>query len=250
MGSQEEHSVNIQKYWDQVISIGRLLYEKNLIIGGEGNISMRLEGGDLLVTPSRLCKGRLTVKDFVLLSPTGEQIMGDREPSSELLLHLHIYRQRKDVQAIVHAHPPTATGFAAAGESLNMPILAEMVESFRRIPVTPYANPGSPKLAEAIEPFIEDHDALLLRNHGVLTVAPDLESAYLRMELVEQFARVTMVTRVLNRQSPIPGQYLPELEENWARHRFDPLPTVPKRRSARSLLQELFEELVNRYIKK
>lgn len=250
MGSQNENVLNITSHWDPIISIGRLLYEKGLIIGGEGNVSIRLPDGNLLVTPSRLCKGKLTSKDFVVLGPTGVQISGDRDPSSELLLHLHIYRQRDDVQAIVHAHPPTATGFAAAGEALSDPILAEMYAMFRRIPVTEYANPGSPELAEAIAPYIEEHDALLLRNHGVITVAPDLESAYLRMELVEQFARITLVTRVLNRQSPIAGRYLPALEEAWRKNRFEPLPTVPKRRSARSMLQELFEELVNRYIKK
>ncbi|HPR62716.1 MAG TPA: class II aldolase/adducin family protein [Thermoanaerobaculia bacterium] len=250
MVNQNEVAINIPNTWDQIISIGRLLYDKGLIVGGEGNISLRLPDGNLLVTPSRICKGRLTVKDSVMLDPMGGQISGDREPSSELLLHLHIYRQRDDVQAIVHAHPPMATGFAAAGESLSDPILAEMYANFRRVPVTPYANPGSLELAEAIAPFLEDHDALLLRNHGVITFGPDLESAYLRMELVEHFARISLVTRTLGRQSPIPGKYLLLLEEDWRKHRHDPLPTVPKRRSARSLLQELFEELVNRYIKK
>lgn len=239
---------NLSQYWEEIIQGGRWLYEKGLIAGGEGNLSLRLPDGNLLVTPSRLCKGKLQHRDAILLSPKGEVLAGEREPSSELLLHLHIYRLRSDVQAIVHAHPPFATGFAAAGLSLSQPLLAEMVMQFHAVPLLPYANPGTPELAEAITPYLEDHDAFLLSNHGVLTVGVDLQSAYLRMEFVEHCAKVVLVTYLLGKRSPIPGKDLLRLRKMWEENRFKPLPGVVKTKKTRTLLQDLFEELITRYL--
>jgi len=190
---------------EKLVAVGKALQERGLILGGEGNLSLRLPNGNLLVTPARVSKGHLNTRILLILDPKGNVLEGKLPPSSELLLHLHIYRTRKDVGGIVHAHPPCATGFACAGMSLDMPILAEMLIMLKSVPLVPYANPGSIELVESITPYLEESDAFLLANHGVVAVGPDLETALQRMELVEQFAKVALITYQLGRQNPLPG---------------------------------------------
>jgi len=237
---------------EKLIAVGKALWDEGLIMGGEGNLSLRLPNGNLLVTPARACKGRLNARMLLVLDPKGNVVEGTLVPSSELLMHLHIYRTRKDVGGIVHAHPPFATGFACAGMSLDVPLLAEMMIMLRSVPLVPYANPGSIELVEAISPYVEGHDAYLLANHGVVTVGPDLETALQRMELTEQYAKVTLVTHQLGRQNPIPGKYIRDLESQHEKTRNLPYPqeNLPYPKVPRILLSELMEELIRRYLKK
>ena len=149
--------------------------------------------------------------DLVVTDLQGHKISGYRNPSSELAMHLLIYRRRPDVFAICHAHPPVATGYAAAGMPLNQALLSECVMALGAVPVAGYGTPGTPELSEAIEPLIQDHNAILLANHGVVTYGHDLLTAFYRMETTEQFARVALVTVVLGKQVLLSGEDVEKL---------------------------------------
>ncbi len=138
--------------------------------------------------------------DLVITDLNGQKLSGRRNPSSELGMHLLIYQRRPDINAVCHAHPPTATGFAAAGIPLNKAILSELVLPLGCIPVARYGTPGTPELTEAIEPLVQSYDAILMANHGVVTYGQDLLTAFFRMETTEHFARVTLVTEHLGKQ--------------------------------------------------
>ncbi len=251
MGSPKE-KLNILKFKEKLVAVGKALRDQGLIIGGEGNISLRLPNGNLLVTPARVCKGKLTSSMLLILDPKGYVLEGTLPPSSELLLHLHIYAQRSDVGGIVHAHPPFATGFSCAGLSLSLPLLAESIITLGDVPLIPFAMPGSIELVETLSPYLKDNDCFLLSNHGVLTVGSDLETALIRMELIEQYAKILLVTYIMGRQSPIPAKYLKNLKELNKEIRFLKAPeeSIPLPKAPRVLLSELFEELIRRYLKK
>jgi L-fuculose-phosphate aldolase len=131
----------------------------------------------------------------------GRKLQGDRDPSSEMLMHLEVYRQRPDVQAVVHAHPPTATGFAVAGIPLDRAVLAEVLTTLGSIPIAEYATPSTEELPEAVRKYIKAHDGMLLANHGALTVGSDLFGAYYKMETIEHFAKISLVARQLGREN-------------------------------------------------
>lgn len=176
---------------------GRWLYERGYIVACEGNLSVRLAGGRLLATPAGFPKGRLAPGDLVLLDSQGGLLEGPHPPSTELLMHLLFYRLRPDVQAVCHAHPPQATGFASAGRALDQAILPEVIVSLGKVPLAPYGTPGSEELSVTLEPFVPGYNAILMANHGVVTCGSDLLTAFFRMETVEQLARVTLVTEIL-----------------------------------------------------
>lgn len=181
----------------QVVEIGRALYEKGLVAGAEGNISVRLSADTILITPSGKHKGALAEEDLVVIDLSGNVLAGRHRPSSEAQLHLAIYRQREDVGAVVHAHPPTATAFTVAGLSMLDPVLPEIVVTLGGVPTVPFAVPGTAALADAIRPYLDDFDALLLENHGAVTMGPDLESAHQKMESLEMAARIRWMARML-----------------------------------------------------
>ena len=133
----------------------------------------------------------------------GRKLQGDRDPSSEMLMHLEVYRQRPDVQAVVHAHPPIATGFAVAGIPLDRAVLAEVLTTLGSIPIAEYATPSTQELPEAVRKYIKAHDGMLLANHGALTVGGDLFAAYYKMETIEHFAKISLVARLLGRENLI-----------------------------------------------
>jgi L-fuculose-phosphate aldolase len=183
----------------EIVAVCRRLYEKGLIAGPDGNISVRLSAGSILITPAALSKVDVTTDDLVEVSMDGVRISGYREPSSEVHLHVRLYTRRPDVQAVVHAHPPTATGFAVAGEGFESYVLPELVYQMGRVPLVPYATPGTPAVADAFEPFIAGHDAFLMANHGATTTGPSLLIAHQRMESVEHSARILLTARLLGR---------------------------------------------------
>ncbi len=184
---------------DQIIEIGRRLYANRFIAASEGNISVR--AGDVLYfTPTARCKGELKRKDIVKADLNGRRLGGRLEPSSESPMHVEVYRRRADIQAVVHAHPPYATGFAVAGLSLERAVLPEVVVTLGTIPLVKYRTPTTDELALAIRPLLRHHDALLLANHGALTLGADLLSAYFKMETLEHFAWVSFIARSLGRE--------------------------------------------------
>ncbi len=187
----------------EIVQLGRMLHEKGFIAATDGNLSVRLDQRRILITPTGMSKGAMLPRDLVVADMDGRRLKGKREITSEVGMHLLIYRMRPDIQAIVHAHPRTATGFAAAGIALNQPLVCEVVIGLGQIPLAPYGTPGTPELARTLEPLVPDYDAILMANHGVVTYGADLRSAYMKMETVEHFAQITLVTRMLGQQQPL-----------------------------------------------
>ncbi len=181
--------------------VGRWLHEHGHVAATDGNVSVRLSPDTILTSPTCVSKGMMAPEDMVITDLGGRKLGGRRNPSSELAMHLLIYRLRPDVNAVCHAHPTVATGYAAAGIPLDKPILCELVLGLGSVPVARYGTPGTPELTESIEPLVRDHDAILMANHGVVTYGPDLLTAFLRMETTEHFARVALVTELLGKQN-------------------------------------------------
>jgi L-fuculose-phosphate aldolase len=177
----------------------------------DGNLSVRLDEGRILCTPTAMCKGMMRPRDLVIVDPEGRKLSGVREVSSEIGMHLLIYRLRPDVLGVVHAHPVTATGFASAGMALDKPLVSEVVIGLGSIPLAKYGTPGTPELAEALEPFVPSYDAILMANHGVVTYGDSLCQAYMKMETVEHFAQIALVTHILGRQEPLGNEDLEKL---------------------------------------
>ena len=191
--SEEEHRRDL-------CVVGRWIHERGFVASTDGNMSVRLGADRILTTPTCMSKGMMNPDEMVITDMTGRRVSGSRKPSSEIGMHLLIYRLRPEVNAVCHAHPPTATGYAAAGMALDKPILCELIIGLGSIPVARYGTPGTPELAAALEPLVQGHDAILMANHGVVTCGPDLLTAYLRMETTEHFARVALVTQLLGKQ--------------------------------------------------
>jgi L-fuculose-phosphate aldolase len=203
----------------EIVRIGRLLHEKGFIAASDGNISVRLNDFTVLATPTCMSKGMLTEEDLVTVDMRGKKLSGYREVSSEIAMHLMIYRTRPDVSAVVHAHPPTATGFAAAGKALDEALVSEIVISLGTVPLAGYATPGTVDLCDSIEPFMEDHDAVLMANHGVVTCGDDLLSAYMNMETVEHYAKISLVAHQLGTKRSLTDEQVQGLLEIRSRLR-------------------------------
>lgn len=197
----------------EILRIGKMLHERGLIAATDGNISARLPDGAILITPTCISKGMMSTEDLVVVDMHGRRLAGFRDVSSEIAMHLTIYRMRDDVHAVVHAHPPTATGFAACGLALDQALISEVLLSLGGVPLARYATPGTSELSEALEPFIPDHDAVLMANHGVVTYGCDLMQAYLNMETVEHFARIALVVKQLGCEHPLAADQVNKLLE-------------------------------------
>ncbi len=193
MKSERQHREDIMRF-------GRLLHQKGYVAATDGNLSVRLDSETVLSTPTGMSKGMLEPEDLVVVDMKGKKVTGRRQVSSEIGMHLLIYSLRPDTHGIVHAHPPTATGYAAAGLPLNQALVSEIVIALGCIPLARYATPGTPELVSALEPLVPQHDAVLMANHGVVTYGDDLTRAYMKMETVEHFAQIALVTHVLGRQ--------------------------------------------------
>src|ERR1700752_3589268 len=186
-----------------IVEAGRRMYARGYTASNDGNISVRLGADRLLMTPKGVCKGFMTPDMMCITDLDGHKLQGDRDPSSEMLMHLEVYRQRPDVHAVVHAHPPIATGFAVAGIPLDRAVLAEVLTTLGSIPIAEYATPSTIELPAAVRRYIKAHDGMLLANHGALTVGADLFSAYYKMETIEHFAKISLVARLLGGENLI-----------------------------------------------
>ena len=184
-----------------IVEVGRRLWERGYVASNDGNISVRLDEQRLITTPKSVSKGFMTPDMMVITDLDGRKLAGERDPSSELKMHLEVYRNRPDARAVVHAHPPTATGFAVAGIPLDRAVLAEVITTLGSIPIAEYATPSTEELPAAVRKYIKAHDGLLLANHGALALAGDVMSAYYRMETIEHFAKISLVARTLGREN-------------------------------------------------
>jgi L-fuculose-phosphate aldolase len=183
-----------------------------LIAGQDGNIAVRLGADRVLVTPSGLVKSLLVGADMVEVDGSGRRRRGRCNPTSELDLHLRILAHRPDVQAVVHAHPPAATGFAVAGEEIPANLLPELIFLVGHVPIVPYGTPGTPELGDRVVPYLEGHDALLLANHGAVTLGRTLDQAWIRMESLEHAARIIVAARAVGRPRPLEPASVERLE--------------------------------------
>ena len=215
--SEEEHRRDI-------CAAGHWLLERGFIVATEGNVSVRLDSNRILTSPTGICKGGMDPDELVVVDLEGHKLGGTRGASSELAMHLMIYRRRPDINSVCHAHPPVATGFAAAGLPLDKALLSEVVLTLGAIPLAPYGTPGTNELPDALEPLVENYDAILMANHGAVTFGPDLLMACYRMETTEHFARVSLVTELLGRQVLLTGEHVQKLLAARARHG---LPSAP-----------------------
>lgn len=182
-----------------ITRVCRRLYERGLIAGPDGNVSVRLADGSILVTPAGVSKVDVEPDDLVVVDPNGVVVRGLRRPSSELGLHLRAYKRRADVNAVVHAHPPTATAFSVAGESFVAPVLPEVILQMGAVPLVPYITPGTEALADSCESYLDRCDAFLMANHGATTMGPTIEIAHQRMESLEHAAKILLAARTLGR---------------------------------------------------
>jgi len=147
---------------DAIVEVGRRLYARGYTASNDGNISVRLEANRLLMTPKNVCKGFMSADMMVVTDLDGKKLVGDRDPSSEMQMHLEVYRQRPDANAVVHAHPPIATGFAVAGIPLDRAVLAEVITTLGSVPIADYATPSTKELPDAVRRYVKAHDGMLL----------------------------------------------------------------------------------------
>ena len=186
-----------------IVEAGRRLYARSYVASNDGNISARLDDQRLITTPKSVSKGFMTPDMMVIVDYQGRKLAGDRDPSTELPMHLEIYRNRADANAVVHAHPPLATGFAVAGIPLTRAVLAEVITTLGSIPIAAYGTPSTDELPAAVRKYIKAHDGMLLANHGAVTCGPSVMGAYYKMETIEHFAKISLVARLLGRENLI-----------------------------------------------
>jgi L-fuculose-phosphate aldolase len=196
-------SLELQKTVTGLVDVCHRIYDKGFVSATDGNVSARLENGNILATPTAINKGMVRPDDLVIVDSEGNLVSGLKRPSTELLMHLYIYGARPDVQAVVHAHPPHATGFATARVPLTQCLFPEVIVGLGAIPLASYATPSTEEVIESIAPFVHNADAILLANHGVVTYGVDLLDAYFKMEKVEHAAHITLVARLLGGEKPL-----------------------------------------------
>jgi len=207
--------MNLDQLRADIVEVGRRLWARGFVASNDGNISVRVGPDRLLMTPASVSKGFMTPDMMVMTDLDGTLVSGPpgRTPSSEILMHLVVYRERPDVGGVVHAHPPLATGFAVAGIALDRAVLAEVVTTLGAIPIVKYGTPSTSELASLVAPHVRIHDGLLLANHGALALGKDLFGAYYKMETIEHFARISLVARLLGREHLLSREEVTRLQE-------------------------------------
>jgi L-fuculose-phosphate aldolase len=202
---------NPWKLKQEICEIGRRIYERGLVAAFEGNISARIAPDRVLCTPSLMCKGRLKPEDLCVVDMTGKQTSGERKRSSEIFLHLAVYRERPDVEAVVHTHPPHAVAFAITHTQVPQCITAEVEVFLGEVPLAPYATPGTPELGESIVPFVRDANAVILSNHGAVSWGKSLEEALYRTEILEAYCHTLLLARQLGPVQRLSDQHMRDL---------------------------------------
>jgi len=196
-----------------ILECGRICYERGLMTSNDGNISIRLDSSRVLITAAGVCKGRMEAGDLLIIDMNGQVIISWKglRPSSETPMHLEVYKQRPDIYAAIHAHPVYATTLTVANQTFPDDILPEVALTLKKVPITAYATPSSHQDAEVVRPLIRDHDALLLRQHGSLTVGRDLNQALIHLERLEHVAQVFWHAQMLGTVTRIPPAELERL---------------------------------------
>lgn len=199
------------EYRHDIVEIGKRVYAKGFVAANDGNISARISDEEVIITPTGMSKGYLSPDQLIKVNLSGIQTEGYLKPSSELPFHLRVYQIRPDVKAVVHAHPPFSTAFAVSGVPLDDMILPEAILSLGCVPIAKYGTPGTDELVESVEEIVRGCDAILLANHGALTVGSDIYSAYYKMETMEHFAYITWIARTLGQVNQLGEKELRKL---------------------------------------
>lgn len=193
-----------------IIEVGKLLYERSYVVSSDGNVSIRLDENTVLATPTMTCKGRMT-EDGLALTDMDSKPLNDKKASSELAMHLLIYKMRPEIKAVCHAHPPHGTAFAVAGLAIDQPILSEVILTLGCVPLTDYGTPSTNELTESMKPFVEHHNALLMANHGAVAYGEDLWQAFDRLETLEHTAKIAILARSLGGANDLPKDAIGKL---------------------------------------
>jgi L-fuculose-phosphate aldolase len=180
----------------EIVRVGQLMYERSYVVSSDGNVSVRLDDGRIVATPTMTSKGRMTEESLAITDMEGKAL-NNRKASSELEMHLLIYRERADVKAVCHAHPPHGTAFAVAGLAIDQPILSEVILTLGCVPLAEYGTPSTKELTEAMRPLVKHHNALLMANHGAVAYGADLWQAFDRLETLEHTAKIAILSRML-----------------------------------------------------
>jgi L-fuculose-phosphate aldolase len=194
----------------EICRIGKLMYDRSYVVSSDGNISVRLDDGRIVATPTMTCKGRMTEDCLAVTNEAGKPLT-ERKPSSELAMHLLIYGERADVKAVCHAHPPHGTAFAVAGLAIDQPILSEVILTLGCVPLASYGTPSTEELSSAMRPLIKHHNALLMANHGAVAYGSDLWQAFDRLETLEHTARIAILSRILGGSKNLPADAIEKL---------------------------------------
>jgi L-fuculose-phosphate aldolase len=204
--------VNEWKIKQQICDIGKRMYDRGFVAANDGNISFRLGNGRFLCTPTGVSKGFLKPADIAVVDDKGKQLSGAKPRTSEILLHLEIYHERPEINAVCHAHSPHATAFAVAGVDLPSGILPEVELFIGQVPIAAYDTPGSKSLAETILPHLKNNaNTIILANHGVVTCDKDLQQAYFHIETLETYCKILLLTKQIGNIRPLPEEKVREL---------------------------------------
>src|ERR1035437_4424847 len=207
-----------REYRDDICQIGRLVFQKGWVAANDGNITIRLDADRILATPTGVCKGLMQPDDLIVVDMKGNKISGRAQGTSEIAMHTTVYGLRPDIKAVVHAHPPVATGFATAGRQLNLALLPEVVIGLGCVPLADYGLPGTDALTEPMLPLIPKFDALMMANHGAVCYGEDVFKAYFKMETMEHFARIQLVAELLGGPKVLPRTEVDKLLDSRTRY--------------------------------
>ena len=196
---------------NDIVEVGKRMYAKGFVAANDGNISVRLSDDTVMITPSGVSKGYMNPEDMVITDMQGQVLEGAKKPSSEIKMHLEVYRNRPDVYAVCHAHPQKATAFAVARKVCDKVALPEVIFSIGSVALADYATPSTQQLPESIRDIVKTTDAILLANHGALTVGSDVFDAYYKMETLEHYAGIILYARVLGGEHGLTPEQISEL---------------------------------------
>lgn len=197
----------------EIVEVGKRVYQRGYVASNDGNISARLDDTRIVITPTGVSKGFMTPEDLIVVDMDGKVVSGTKKPSSEMFMHISVYKHRPDINSVCHAHPPYATGFAVAGIPLDKCILPEVIIVLGGIPIVEYGTPGTSEFFKPVLKIIDKYDAFLLANHGALTIGKDVVNAYHKMETLEHFAHIAFVAQQLGHMNVLNPEQVRKLTD-------------------------------------
>ena len=186
----------ISQHKNDIIEICKRVYANGWVAANDGNVSIKLDSSTVLCTPTGMSKGYLTTDELIKVDMEGNKIDGFLEPSSEIKMHIDVYKNKPGVNSVVHAHPPYATGYAVAGLALDECVMPEIIVGLGSIPLTKFGTPSTMEIPENIRPYLKEYNVFLLENHGALSLGNDVYQAYYRMESLELFAKISLFAKL------------------------------------------------------